>query len=361
MPFAMFGFRHAARALLRTPAVTTVAALSLALSIGANTAAFSVLNTLLFRTVAVPRPHELVAIAAEAGDYADTRLPIDVFRHIADETTLFSGVLAWQGDYPVLNLEANGVRYASTVAKVAGDYFATLGIRPYLGRFFSASERDPVAVIDYRCWERRFARDPSVIGKSIAVEDFPRTIVGVTPPEFTGLEVEVAPEVTIPIDPTPSTRMAVVARLRPGVTLAAARARLDALWHALSVDPPRRLRVEPFATGFSFFRERQVPTLALLLALAGAVLLIACLNVNILTLARAAARRHELGIRIALGAGRARLLGGLLAEALLLAAEDSGRLLGLESQRLTRQERPTDASIRGQTMLQVTGGGERLC
>jgi uncharacterized membrane protein len=127
------------------------------------------------------------------------------------------------------------------------------------------------------------------------------------------------------------------------------------------VDPPRSLRVAPFATGFSFFRERQVPTLALLLALAGAVLLIACLNVNILTLARAAARRHELGIRIALGAGRARLLGGLLAEALLLAAEDSGRLLGLESQRLTRQERPTDASIRGQTMLQVTGGGERLC
>jgi predicted permease len=326
MRLAMFGFPHAARALLRTPAVTTVAVLSLAFSIGANIAAFSVLNALLFRTVAVPRPHDLVAIAAEARDYADTRLPIDVFRHIAHETTLFSGVLAWQGDYPVLNLEANGVR-ASTVAKVAGDYFATLGIRPYLGRFFSASERDPVAVIDYRCWERRFARDPSVIGKSIAVEDFPRTIVGVTPPEFTGLEVEVAPEVTIPLDPTTSTRMAVVARLRPGVTLAAARARLEALWQALSVDPPRRLGVQPFARGFSFFRQRQVPTLALLLALASAVLLIACLNVNLLTLARAAARQHELGIRIALGAGRARLVRGLLAEALLLTA--GGGALGL--------------------------------
>ena len=121
--------------------------------------------------------------------------------------------------------------------------------------------------------------------------------------------------------------MAMVARLRPGVTLAGARSRLDALWHALSVDRAPRIRVEPIGTGFSFFREWQVPTLALLLALAGAVLLAACLNVAILTLARAPARRHEVGIRVALGAGRARLLGGLPAEALLLSA--GGGALGL--------------------------------
>jgi predicted permease len=323
----MFGFRHAARTLLHTPVVTAVAILSLALAIGANVGAFNVLNALLFRTVPVPRPQDLVAIFAQAPEYADTRLPNDVIGHIFAESSLFSGVLAWQGDYPVLNLEANGVPYASTVARVAGDYFVTLGIRPYLGHFFVSSERGQVAVIDYRCWKQRFAGDPSVIGKSIAIENIPHTIIGVTPQEFTGLEVEAAPEVTVPIDLAPTGRMAVVGRLRTGITIAAARARLEALWSGLPVHPARRLRVISFATGFSFFRDQQVPTLSLLLALAGVALLIACLNVATVMLARAAARQHELGVRAALGAGRTRLLLGFLAEALLLSA--AGGVLGL--------------------------------
>jgi predicted permease len=320
-------FRHAVRGLLGSPAVTVVSVLSLALSIGANTAAFAVLNALLLRTVAVPRPYDLVAISAEAPDYADTRLPSEAFRYLAAESTLFSGVLAWQGDYPVLPLEANGVGYASTVARVAGDYFGTLGIRPYLGRFFAAGEHDPIAVIDYRCWERRFGRDPFIIGKSILVEGTPRVIVGVSPREFTALEVEVAPEVTIPMTLAAPARAAVVARRRPGVGLPAVRARVEALWRTLPSVPARRIRVEPFATGFSFFRDRQAPTIEILLALSFAVLLIACLNLAMLMLARAAMRRHELGIRVALGAGPARLLLRSVAEALLLCG--SGGALGL--------------------------------
>jgi putative ABC transport system permease protein len=319
----MSGLRRAVRVLLRTPLVTAFAILSLALAIGANTAAFGVLNALLLRTIAVPNPRELVAISADRpdGEYGEGRVPLDFFRAVAAESRLFAGALAWQGDYPLVPLEANGVSYASTLARVGGDYFGTLGIRPFLGRFFAAAERDDVAVIDYRCWDRRFHRDPAVIGKTIRVEGLLRTIVGVTAESFTGMEVEVAPEVTVPMGPL--TRVAVVARLRPGVTAEAARARLDALWS----DPQRRIHVQPFATGFSFLRDRQVPTLKLLLGLAASVLLIASLNLANLMLARASARRHELGIRIALGAGRWSLLRGLLAESLILAA--AGGVLGL--------------------------------
>src|SRR4051812_3832577 len=122
----MSELRHAARALLRTPVVTVFAILSLALAIGANTAAFGVLNALLLRTVPVPHPRELVAISAtrpDEPDYADSRVPLDAFRAIRPQTALFAGVLAWQGDYPLVPLEADGAGYASTLARVGGDYF----------------------------------------------------------------------------------------------------------------------------------------------------------------------------------------------------------------------------------------------
>jgi len=324
----MSGLRHALRSLRRTPAVTALAILSLALSIGATAAVFGVLNALLFRTVAAPRPHELVAISAEAPDYADTRLPLDALRYFAADSTVFSNILGWQGDYPLMTIEANGVRYASAVAQVTGDYFETLEIRPALGRFFTAADREPVAVIDYRCWQRRFSGAADVLGRAIQVDGRTYSIIGVSPKNFTGLEVEVAPEVTIALPSGAASRMALVARLRPGVTVDTARARAEALWHAIpAADPARRIRVQPFATGFSFLRDRQGPALRLLLALAAAVLLIACLNLANLMLARSAARRHELGIRIALGASRARLIRPVLVESLLLSA--AGGALGL--------------------------------
>ena len=239
---------------------------------------------------------------------------------------------------------------------VTGEYFSTLGVQPFLGRLIAPEDLAldtgvpaPVAVIDYRCWRQRYNGDPAVIGKTILVEGKPLTIVGVTPKDFMGLIIDAASDVTVPIGYSGRTTyrerknvgLDVMARLKPGVTLPQARAQLQAIWPGIQAATlpedadsvlraqflARRLNVESAATGTSYMRQRLARPLAVMMGLVGLVLLVACVNIANLMLARAAGRRQELGIRLALGAGPWRLIGQLLTESLILAI--AGAALGL--------------------------------
>lgn len=338
---------HAARLLVKTPAIALAAVLSLALGTGANTAIFGVINALMLRSLAVDHPERLVKIGALDPLHPQhaQELLLAMLSEIRNSGA-FASVSAWLGG-SMSNFEVNGVRYSGSLDTVSEDYFATLNVRPALGRLLTSGDVQ-AAVISYGCWQHRFAGDPAVIGKSIRIDDRPLTIVGVAPENFTGLMIDIAPEATVPIGyrgREPRYRedrwYDVIARLKPNSTLAQARARIEAQWPSLlrSTAPDifhgakraaffaLRGSVEPAARGNSYLRERLTKPLGVLMALAGAVLLITCVNVANLLLARAAARRHEFAIRVALGAPRWPLVRMMLAEALLLAS--TGAFLGL--------------------------------
>jgi predicted permease len=253
-------------------------------------------------------------------------------------------------------MEANGVKYIASISAVSGEYFPTLGIQPQLGRWISqgdvgldSSSSAAVAVIDYGCWQRRYHGDPAVLGKTIRVEGHPLTIIGVTPESFSGLIIDAASDVIVPIgyDGTTGYRnrnslgLRASARLKPGVTLDQARAQVEALWPAtLEASLPegysgaqrkaflsRRIVVASGATGTSFLRRQHTRPLFVLMGMVGLLLLIACANLANLMLARAAGRRQEFGIRIALGAGKWRIVRQMLTESLMLSA--AGAALGL--------------------------------
>src|SRR5580693_3720523 len=229
--------RYAIRLLLKTPAVTLVAVLSLALGIGANTAIFGVINALLLRSLPVEDPARLVKIGALDPDRPDQAggLSLAMLREIQAHAPAFSSVLAWLGG-GVSNIEANGARYAGSIDTVSGDYFATLGVRPALGRMLRGDDK-LAAVIGYGCWRNRYAGDPNVIGKIIRVDDRPLTIVGVAPQDFAGLIVDIAADATVPIGYRGHELKVrenfwydVIGRLKPGVSIDQARARMRVLW-----------------------------------------------------------------------------------------------------------------------------------
>jgi putative ABC transport system permease protein len=340
--------RYAIRLLLKTPAVTLVAVLSLALGIGANTAIFGVINALLLRSLPVEDPARLVKIGALDPDRPDQAggLSLAMLREIQAHAPAFSSVLAWLGG-GVSNIEANGARYAGSVDTVSGDYFATLGVRPALGRMLASDDKQ-AAVISYGCWLHRYAGDPNVIGKIIRVDDRPLTIVGVAPEDFAGLIVDIAADATVPVGYLgqelkyrESRWYDVIARLKPGVSIGQARAQMEVLWpgilKATAPDSFQGARRSAFfklrsdlqlaARGNSYMRSRLEKPLKILMALVGAVLLIACVNLANLLLARAATRRHEFATRVALGAPRWQLVRMFLTEALLLSM--TGAALGL--------------------------------
>src|ERR1035438_8603482 len=339
--------RYAVRLLLKTPAVTLVALLSLALGIGANTAIFGLVNALLLRSLPVHDPQTLVKIVALDPDHPEQsgELSLAMLHEIQERASAFSNVLAWLGG-GMSNVEANGVRYPGSIDTVSGDYFAALGVRPELGRMLTRDDTQ-VAVISYGCWQHRYAGDSNVIGKIIRVDDRPLTIVGVAPEDFAGLISDIAAEATVPIGFNgrelkyrENLWYEVVARLKPGVSIEQARAQMRVLWPSiLKTTAPDsfqgaqrtsflklRSDVQP-ARGNSYLRGRLEKPLEILMALVGAVLLIACVNLANLLLARAATRQHEFAMRVALGAPRWQLIRMLLTEALLLSV--TGAMLGL--------------------------------
>jgi putative ABC transport system permease protein len=340
--------RYAFRLLAKTPAVTFVALLSLALGIGANTAIFGVINALLLRTLPVHEPERLVKLRALDPKHPDQNgeLSLAMLREIQQHAPGFSSVFAWSGG-GVGNFEANGVRYAGSVDTVAGDYFDTLGIHAVLGRMLRSDDKQE-AVISYGCWRNRYAGDPNVIGKIIRIDDRPLTIVGVAPEDFAGLIIDIAADATVPIGyrghelkDRENLWYAVIARLKPGVSIEHARAQMRVLWPGIlkSTTPDGfqgaqrasflklQSDVQSAARGNSYLRSRLEKPLEILMALVGAVLLIACVNLANLLLARAASRQHEFAMRVALGAPRRQLIRMLLTEALLLSV--TGAVLGI--------------------------------
>ena len=338
--------RYALRCLVAAPVFTIVSVLTLALGIGANTAIFSLLDEALLQRLPVRDPQQLrTALVVSRRGETMSNVPSEFFTELRRDPQSFSGVFASMTTE--MNLDAGGDVDRVLVEYVSGRYYSTLGVPIVLGRPIADGDEDAadrVAILSHRFWTRRFGADPSVIGRTLSLNGIPATIVGVTPPGFFGMDRGVAPDVSIPLpSKSPFTNLWVTVRLRPSASDAQADAEAQAaLRRAIEAIRPRlgryreserqwyltlRAVFEPGDKGLGIALQGYLQPLRILLLLSVGVLLIACVNVANLLLARALARTHEFGVRLALGAGRWRLVRQVLAESLVLAA--FGALAGI--------------------------------
>jgi predicted permease len=341
--------RYGVRMLAKRPGFTLIVALTLALGIGANTAVFSLIDAFLFKLLPVRDPQQLVFVrATNPRDGITDSFPYPIFEQFRDRNRSFSGVFAVDNTRVSVTVEGQPEMVWGDF--VSGSYFDVLGVSAILGRTFTADDdqagKPPVAVISSGYWERRFGRDPAAIGKTIYLAKIPFTVIGVTSPGFYGLNVAGrSADVVLPM--FMQSRLAlgdhntfrIMARLKPGAGPEQARADLDVIYQqALTqmagsgISPQaqqeiraQKIQLKPGIRGGS--TPGFASDLRILLAVVGVVLLIACLNIANLLLARAVGRQREIAVRLSLGAGRGRVIRQLLTESLLLAA--LGGVLGL--------------------------------
>jgi len=330
---------YALRMLRRTPGFTAVAILSLAFGIGGNTAVFSLMNALMLRMLPVQRPQQLVELLQKypGEPRGNGYWSISSFQHFRDHNHVFSAVIAAS---PPSGFQIRGEGLGPEIVTgqyIAGNFFGDLGISPAIGHLIRAQDND-AAMVSWWFWKNRFNLDPGILGKRVIVQDRPVTIAGVTPRAFFGLLVGSRTDVWLPRSAAlKEIPLALLARLKPGVSIQQARAEMAVLYRFTidersrnSQDPLIRqlkIELEPAGAGFSLLRDHFAQPLEVLMVLVGLLLLIACTNVASLLLARGAARRGEMAIRISLGAGRLRLVRQVLTESLMLSA--AGSLLGI--------------------------------
>ena len=347
--------KHGARLLRRNPGFAAVAILSLALGVGANTAIFQLLDAVRIRTLPVKDPGELVEIRIDSpkggrtGSFNGRRpmLTNPQLEQIRDVQQAFTGLAAWAAG--TFNMSATGEARNAIGFWANGDFFKTLGVTPFIGRLFAdADDRRgcsaPPVVISYGFWQREFGGDASAIGRTLTLERHAYTVIGVTPPQFFGVEVGRTFDVALPLcaEPLgfPNSRLdrrdawflAAFGRLKPGWTQERATAQLAAVSpHLFRATLPTKYREEdsqnyltfklaafPAGTGVSSLRRDYETPLWMMLATTALVLIIACANLANLMLARATAREREIAVRLAIGASRWRVIRQLLAESLLL-------------------------------------------
>jgi predicted permease len=323
--------RYGLRALRRNPMFASVAVLTLALGIGANTAIFSLADAVLLRTLPVSKPRDLVVLRQRgpAGDIFPFTSTDAV--DLAGSHDVLSGLAAFR-PVPNTHVNVNGEIELALAQLVSGNYHAVLGIHAVLGRTLSEQDREPVAVISHRYWQRRFAGDPNVAGRALEMQGRSFTIVGVTPPEFFGTQPGRHIDVTAPLAAQTMTMPAnarwlyLVGRLTPGVSREQARAALRVRWTQLAAAPsslsrpPLTLELDSGAQGLNELRREFSLPLRILMATVAVVLLVACANLAGLLIARSSARQQELAVRLSLGAARGRIVRQLLTESALLAA-----------------------------------------
>src|SRR6266480_6509454 len=354
--------RFGLRTLRKSPGFTAVAILTLALGIGATTAIFSLLNAVALRLLPVPNPQQLVQFTytfpPNGAENWNSWFGYPYLERFRMQAGMLSGIFGGTGLNRV-NVGWHGSPGLAQCDAYTDNFFAVLGVAPQHGRLLAPGddrEGADVVVLSDRYWRGRFAADPSIIGQTILIDQLPFTVIGITPPKFS-IYVGGARDLWVPLHaldrftPDPNRWRAsftswllIAGRLRPGVSLARAQAELDVIHRRLleqqllEVEQPgqrmqqfvseSRLVLHPAATGmFSGLRHTYALPLELLMGVGGMVLLISCVNVANLVLARTSYRRPEIALRMALGSGRARVIRQLLTESLLVAG--AGGVLGL--------------------------------
>src|SRR5581483_11127097 len=340
--------RFGTRRLWQSPGFTFIAVLSLALGIGANAAIFSLVNTVLLRPLPVADSGKLVSVSVLGKNDAVFAFSYPTYVDFRDRNEVLSGI--YVSRFAPMSLSRNGNNERVWGYLVSGNYFDVLGVRAARGRLFTQEEdraklANPVAVISYGRWQRRFGADPGLVGRDVIINDHPFKVIGVAPEGFHGTDIIYTPEIWVPmmmqpwiepghswLDSRDAQNIFATGRLKAGVSRAQAEASLNILAKQLGQEHPdseegKVIRLIPPGFIIPTLRGAVVSFTAVLMVTVVLVLLIACTNLASLLLARATDRRREIAIRLALGAGRMRLVRQLLTESVLLSI--AGGVAGL--------------------------------